>query len=445
MPARISRALVLGLTVLAAPALPAAALELPPPLSEEDFISFDARQAELGRLLFYDKILSGNQNISCATCHHHDLGGADGLPLGIGEGGEGLGRERTPGYDEHVIHARIPRSAPPIWNLGHREIRSVFHDGRLQVGDAWGNGFDSPAQDFLPEGLNSILAVQALFPVTSHHEMAGNPGENEVADAVLKRIDGAWPILSQRVRAIPEYAEMFIDAFAHVERAEDITIVEIANALAAFEGTEWANYDSDFDHFLAGDPEALNTAEQRGMALFYGEAGCAGCHSGPLLTDQEFHALALPPVGPGKAQPFDPLPRDVGRMLKTGDLADLYKFRTPSLRNVALTAPYGHNGSMPTLEAMVRHHLDPEASLASWTKDMAGLPDVPWLRQADFVLLDDPREIRRQLARVDVEPLALDEQDVEDIVAFLHCLTGRSALERPLGRPERVPSGLPVD
>lgn len=435
------RSILIG-TVLAAPA---AALELPEPLSAEDFLQFDQRQAELGRLLFYDKVLSGNQNISCATCHHHDLGGADGLSLGIGEGGEGLGRTRTPGYDAMRIHERIPRSAPPIWNLGHKAIRSVFHDGRLQLGDAWGNVFDSPAEDFLPAGLNSILAVQALFPLTSPAEMAGAPGENEIADAVTVRLDGAWPIVSQRVRAIEGYATLFIDAFDHIERAEDITIVEIANAIAAFEALEWQSYDSDFDAHLAGEPDALEENEMRGMDLFFGAAQCASCHSGPLFTDQDFHALALPSFGPGKTRPWDPNPRDIGRMLKTDDLADAYKFRTPSLRNVALTAPYGHNGSMPTLDAMIRHHLDPEKSLASWTPQMAGLPDVPWLSEGEFTMAADARERARMLARVKVDLPDLAEDDIADLVAFLKCLTGRSADARPLGRPETVPSGLPVD
>ncbi len=429
----------------ASTAIPAAALELPAPLTAADFLPFDAKQAELGRLLFYDRILSGNRNISCATCHHHDLGSADGLSLGIGEGGEGLGKVRTPGYEAMRIHERIPRSAPPVWNLGHREIRAMFHDGRLETGETWGKPFDSPARENLPDGLTSILAAQALFPLTSPAEMAGDPGENEIADAVAVRLDHAWPLVAARVRAVPGYAEMFIAAFDHVTAPEDITIVEIANAIAAFEGIEWQSYDSDFDAHLAGEDGALSAAETRGMELFFGKARCASCHSGPLFTDQEYHALGLPSFGPGKTHPWDPTPRDIGRMLTTDDLADLYKFRTPSLRNVALTAPYGHNGSMPTLEAMVRHHLDPDGSLSVWSPRMAGLPDVPWLAEADFALVPDMRERARALARVEADLPALSETEITEIVAFLKCLTGRSADARPMGRPDRVPSGLPVD
>ncbi|MDF0597000.1 cytochrome-c peroxidase [Psychromarinibacter halotolerans] len=439
------RKLIPTILYLTAAVTPALAFDLPDPIDDADFIQTDPELAAIGRLLFYDKVLSGNRNISCGTCHHHDLSGADGLSLGIGEGGEGIGRDRSPGYETMRIHARIPRSAPPIWNLGHKGISSVFHDGRLQLGDRWGNGFDSPAEDWLPEGLTSILAVQALFPITSQDEMAGNPGENDIADAVVPRLDGGWPVIAARIREIPAYVRMFTAAYDHVASAEDITIVEIANAIAAFEAQEWRSHDSDFDAYLAGEPDALEAPELRGMNLFFGEAQCSSCHSGPLFTDQQFHALALPHFGPGKTRPWDPVPRDIGRMLKTDDLADAYRFRTPSLRNVALTAPYGHNGSMPTLEAMIRHHVDPAASLAAWTPELAGLPDVPWLSNADFVMREDRLEDARMLARVDVDVPTLTDTEIAELVAFLECLTGRTAADRPLGRPDAVPSGLPVD
>jgi cytochrome c peroxidase len=126
-------------------------------------------------------------------------------------------------------------------------------------------------------------------------------------------------------------------------------------------------------------------------------------------------------------------------------LEDAYRFRTPALRNVALTGPYGHNGAMPTLQDMVRHHINPRASLASWTPQMATLPDVPWLAGTDFIIRDDRFEMQRMLARVDVDIPALGNQDIADIVAFLNCLTGKSARHPPRGVPGAVPSGLPVD
>lgn len=395
--------------------------------------------------MFYDKILSGNRNIACSTCHHPDFGTSDGLSLGIGEGGVGLGPERSAGTGEDRIRKRIPRNAPALWNLGARDIDVLFHDGRLSRADTYGNGFDTAAEEWLPTGLNSVLAAQALFPLTAQFEMAGNPKENEVAGAVHDRIDAAWPILAKRVRIIPEYGERFVRAFDHIASPEEVTITEIANALAAFMATEWQSFDSPYDAYLAGDAKALAPDQRRGMDLFFGDAKCSGCHSGKLLSDQRFHALGLPPFGPGRTRPFDPMARDVGRMSESDDLADAYRFRTPMLRNVALTAPYGHNGAYPTLEGIVRHHLNPDVALAKWTPETASLPDVPWLAEIDFVVWQDRREMARQARARDIEPIDLSESEIADLVAFLHALTGRSVSNPPLGTPTGVPSGLPLD
>ena len=111
--------------------------KLPKPLSISNFHSADPKEAALGRLLFYDKILSGNHNISCGTCHHHDFGGGDGLSLGIGEGGVGLGTKRITGKDESKIKKRIPRNAPGLWNLGAKEIHTLMHDGRISISNIY--------------------------------------------------------------------------------------------------------------------------------------------------------------------------------------------------------------------------------------------------------------------------------------------------------------------
>ncbi|MGB1208699.1 MAG: cytochrome-c peroxidase, partial [Paracoccaceae bacterium] len=331
---------------------PARPAYLPAPLQDKDFPTVDPRQAALGQLLFYDPILSGNRNIACATCHHPDFGTGDGLSLGIGEGGQGLGPDRTPGVGPNRIRKRIPRNAPALWNLGAPMFKVFFHDGRAAVRDTYDNSFDTPAEEWLPDGLDSLLAAQAIFPLTAQFEMAGNPGENEVTGAVHDRIDGAWPILAKRVRVIPGYGRMLQEAF-DLDRSEDATIVEIANALAAFMTQEFRSDDSLFDAALRGDLEQMSAAQRRGMDLFYGAAGCVTCHSGPLLTDHGFHAIGVPGFGPGRTRRFDPMPRDVGRMGDSDLLEDMYRFRTPSLRNVALTAPYGHNGAYPTLDGMV--------------------------------------------------------------------------------------------
>ena len=414
------------------------------PLSMDDFVETDPAQARIGQLLFYDPILSGNRNISCATCHHHDHAGGDGLSLGIGEGGTGLGPERSPGTGESRIAKRIPRNAPALWNLGHKSVDVLFHDGRLEVSDQFGNGFDTPAEEWFPEGLDHILAAQALLPLTSEFEMAGNVGENQVIGAVRDRIDLGWPILAKRVRTIPEYGAMFVAAFDHVDHPSEVTIVEIGNAIGAFVASEWISIDSPYDAWQA-DGTPLPADAERGRQLFFGEARCATCHSGPLFTDQAFHALSLPAFGPGRTRKFDQVARDVGRMGATDLLEDAYRFRTPSLRNVALTAPYGHNGAFPTLAGMIRHHAEPRASRAAWQPEQARLPDVPWLATSDFAIRQDRLEMRRQRARLDIRPVALTEAEIADLVAFLEALTGNTSADRPLGVPDSVPSGLPVD
>ncbi|MGA9411716.1 MAG: cytochrome c peroxidase [Roseobacter sp.] len=414
----------------------AAAGDLPQPLSAEDFIEFDRVQAALGQHLFYDPILSGNQNITCAHCHHPDFGTSDGLSLGIGEGGHGLGPARTAGFGADRVAKRIPRNASALWNLGARDLHTLFHDGRLSRSDIYGNGFNSPAQEWLPEGLNSLLAAQALFPLVAQFEMVGNPGENEVIGAVHDRIDAAWPILAKRVRGQEKYGAMFVSAFDHINAPEEVTIVEIANALAAFMAIEWLSIDSLFDQYLAGDKDALTPPQKRGMGLFYGKAECASCHAGSLMSDQEFHALGLPAFGPGRTRSHDPYARDVGRMAESNRLEDAYAFRTPMLRNVALTGPYGHNGAYPTLEGMIRHHLDPLAARAQWNQEAARLPKIPWLEDVDFILDEDVIETKRQVAAIQIAPRQLADAEIRDLVAFLEALTGTTVHKPPFGVPK---------
>lgn len=408
----------------------------PRPLSPQDFIEFDPVQAVLGQQLFYDPILSGNRNMTCAHCHHPEFGTGDGLSLGIGEGGVGLGPDRRPGVGASRITKRIPRNAPGLWNLGARDLTVMFHDGRLSRSDLYGNGFNSPAQEWLPKGLNSLLAAQALFPLVAQFEMAGNPGENDVIGAVHDRIDAAWPILAKRVRTDDFYGQQFVAAFAHIDSPEAVTIVEIANALAAFMALEWQSTDSPFDRYLAGDGAALTVQQHRGMELFYGKAECVTCHAGPLMTDQEFHALGLPAFGPGRTRLHDPYARDVGRMGESNRLEDAYAFKTPMLRNVALTAPYGHNGAYPTLEGIIRHHLDPLAARADWEPAQAMLPPVPWVEATDFILQSDQIEMRRQVRAIQITPRTLSDRDIRDLVAFLGALTGQSLHTPPFGIPE---------
>ena len=277
----------------------------PAPLDPADFRPVDPALADLGRLLFHDPLLSGNRNIACSTCHAHEHGSADGLSLPVGEGGRGLGPARDVGEGAGMVSARVPRHSPALFNLGHRSVTVLFHDGRLSVDAAEPSGFESPIlegrEHDLPPGLDGIVAAQAMFPVAAATEMAGHASENDVAHGGLD-VPERWALLAARVAAVPDYAAMLAAAYPDVEGPADVTFVHVANALADFIEAEWRSTDAAFDRWLAGEEGALTPAQRRGAALFYGEAGCASCHSGPLLTDGEHHALAMPQLGPGRTR-----------------------------------------------------------------------------------------------------------------------------------------------
>ncbi|WP_370296252.1 cytochrome-c peroxidase [Poseidonocella sp. HB161398] len=186
----------------------------------------------------------------------------------------------------------------------------------------------------------------------------------------------------------------------------------------------------------------MPSAAEAGRQLFYGKAGCDACHSGRFQTDQAFHAIAMPQIGPGKAARFESGFRDEGRQRVTGAAEDAYRFRTPSLRNVTETAPYGHDGAYASLEAVVRHHLDPVAALGAYDLSQARLPHLPGAR--DHMVLADPPEMARIAAASELAPVALSDAEVAQILAFLAALTDPAGLAGRLGVPGMVPSGLPV-
>lgn len=400
---------------------------------------------DLGRMLFFDKELSGNRNISCATCHHPAAATGDALPVSIGEGGVGLAENRV-----QALGHLIPRNAPHVFNLGVPEMHKMFWDGRvtrepgtgiLDTPEAGLNG-PSPAPQWAPyvAQLTTALAAQAMFPVTSREEMRGDG--SELATAGSNQV--LWERLMARLvgtdngttGGIPEYRQLFQAAFPSVTDFDDLTFAHAARAIAAFETHAYTKLDSPFDDYIAGDASALSDRAKRGAELFCGRAQCINCHSGPNLSDLEHYSIAAPQVGPGKDGPFE----DRGRFLVTNDTADLYKFRTPPLRNVALTGPWTHAGAYMTLESVVRHHLDPTSGLLGY--DATQLPALfePTLDT------DVPRNNAR-LASVSPElgsPIALTDAEIADLLAFLQALTSPSSLSLLHDIPDSVPSGLPV-
>ncbi|HFE47949.1 MAG TPA: cytochrome-c peroxidase [Chromatiaceae bacterium] len=426
-------------------------------ISDDDFPPRNEAREKLGKFLMFDKILSGNKNDSCATCHSPLTGLTDWLALPVGEGGAGLGPYRNTGTGAAAIKERVPRNAPHVFNLGAHEFDKMFLDGRVAKDPNAPSGFATPAGDDLPAGLDSALAAQAMFPVTSPTEMAGQAGENSIADATaagnLAGPDGVWEQLAKRLREIPEYVDLFKAAFDDINTAEDISYVHAANAIAAFESAAWRCTDSPFDRYLqkydAGeDPtSAVSPDALQGGILFYTKAGCASCHSGKFLTDQQFHAIGVPQIGPGKGDNqagYSDGHDDFGREQVSGDSADRYKFRTPSLRQVAQTGPWGHDGAFSTLEGMVRHHLDAVASLNSYDPSQLKLPSRTDLNAQDLVVQNDATRRKGIEDAIEIAPVSLSDKEVSQIVTFLHALTDQSCIDLSSTVPNRVPSGLAV-
>ena len=414
----------------------------PLPEANATYAPVDMAQVRLGQLLFYDPILSGSKTVACATCHHPKHATADGLSLGLGDGAHGLGPKRMIDH-KNLPEQRVPRNAPALFNLGAHEFTTMFHDGRLEADPTRPSGIRTPLGTEMVQGFASVLSAQSMFPVLSPDEMAGHYTESDVARAVrqgfLTGEDGAWSLISARVAGIKEYQSAFeqINGPGH-----SVTFTDISDVIAEFIAFEWRADDSPFDQYLrTGEP--LPKAANLGMSLFYGKAQCSTCHAGQFQTDHDFHAIALPQVGPGKSARFETHARDEGRLRVTGNPADAYKFRTPSLRNIAQTAPYGHNGAYATLEAMIRHHLDPVASLKAYNVAQLVLPDLP--NSQDFRATHDPDEQAAIAAANELSPSNLSEMEIIQIVAFLNALSDTASLAGKLGVPQTVPSGLPVD
>ncbi len=441
---KLLRSLLCAVAVLGL-AQTALAGDLPRPLADADYVPVDPAEAKLGQLLFFDPILSGNRNISCATCHHPKFATGDGVSLGMGEGGIGLGPERKPDAG-NMPEQRIPRNSPGLFNLGVKDLSVLFHDGRIEVDETRASGLRTPLEDEMVTGFANLLSAQTMFPVLSPDEMAGHYQENDVSKAVrqgrLTGAAGAWDIISRRVADIDDYRLSFDAVYPEIAAGQPIAFTDISNAIAAFVASEWRADNSAFDVYLRGEA-LLTPAAMRGLQLFYGDAGCSACHSGPLLSDQSFHAMGQPQLGPGKAERFESHQRDVGRMRVTGRTEDAYAFRTPGLRNVTKSGPWGHAGAFSDLGAFVRHHVDPIAGLDGY-RPQAVLPDLD-VGKSDWAILDDPATRREIAAAITGEPRAIGEAEIADLLAFLDSLSDENSLKGRLGIPESVPSGLPID
>ncbi|MCO6449510.1 MAG: VCBS repeat-containing protein [Caldilineales bacterium] len=390
---------------------------------------------KLGEALFWDRELSGNRDVSCATCHHPAAATGDGLSLSVGVGGTGAISDRQLGEDREWV----PRNATEIFNRGVAGWEAIFWDGRVALGHD-DDDFMSPAGDGIPADMDNVIAVQALFPVTSRTEMRGEYGDvdvfgqrNELAGFSENDFRRIWEALTARLMAIPEYRQLFADAYPETPEGWH-RYWHGANAIAAYEMAAFTFDDAPWDRYLNGDETALSDEALRGAKLFYGDAGCSRCHSGSLLTDQLFHNIGVPQFGPGKD---DDAPHDYGRWNVSRSGKEMSAFRTPPLRNVTLTGPWMHDGAYADLEETVRHHLDPAKALADYDKT-----------QIDPLLQDtllDNYTILRDLDLMMAQPIELSESEIADLMAFLEALTSPSAIDLCDLIPDSVPSGLPVD
>jgi len=329
-----------------------------PPIPEPSENPITREKAELGRLLFFDRRLSHNKTFSCAMCHVPEQGfTSNELATAVGIEGQ-----------------TVRRNSPTIYNVAYLE--RLFLDGR-----------------------ETSLEQQIWGPLLAPNEM-GNPSVGQVL---------------QTIRSIPEYVERFEAAF----EGRPPSMETVGRALASYERL-LVSAGSRFDRwYYAGEAEYLNADEQAGLGLFTGKAGCSACHLvGPdwaLFTDNAMHntgigyrrSMSKPPpesqvqVAPGtfitvRREAIDEAaerpPNDLGLYEITGRPEDRWKYRTPSLRNIDLTAPYMHDGSLLTLEDVVRFYNE-------------GGVENPLL---------DPL----------VRPLALTQDEQSQLVAFLRSLTG---------------------
>jgi cytochrome c peroxidase len=402
----------------------------------------NAAMVDLGRALFFDKALSGNRDVACATCHNPLTEGGDARSLAIGTGAVMAGGVRALGPGRQFT----PRNAPSLFNAGLGQFY-MFWDGR--VNEIGGPGrFAAPTGVTFPGTVTSLLAAQAMLPVTNRVEMRGDPGDKDIFGntnelAVLPDTGNTaiWKAVMQRVLSYPDYVNMFNAAYPGVPKSL-LGFEHAANAIATFERQAFAKTNTAFDRYLQRDDNALTLDAKRGALLFFGRGMCSTCHNGPLLGGQQFANVGIPQIGPGTGSA---MPLDAGREDAFGGGVQppngpFFQFRVPPLRNVELSAPYMHNGAYPTLEAVVRHYSNVDSAQKSY--DVTQLE--PALRSTYH---GDATTTSKVLTWVDGrlrQPLHFTTEEQRELVAFLKSLTDPSARELSGVAPASVPSGLPV-
>jgi cytochrome c peroxidase len=382
----------------------------------------------LGQALAFDKILSGNRDISCMTCHLPKFGTGDDRSLSIGQGASGLGPQRV-----HPQGLFIPRNAPPLFNLG--ALKSLFLDGRVTV-DAQG-GFHTPANAQLTPDMTRVfefgpVSALPLFPVLSREEMRAFSG-NELAAIPDEQMRRIWAGLMVRLGSIPEYRAMFQAAYPGT-RFDQMTFAYASNAIGGFLIDQLHFNQSPWDRFLAGDDAALDAGQLVGAKDFM-SLRCSLCHNGPAFTDNKFHNVALAQFGPGKGN-GPGLNDDFGRMNVQDQAVMKYAFRTPPLRNVVLTAPYGHDGAFFSLRDFIAHYSESDLKLRSFDP----MTLEPLLQGTMLNTVNDILLTRDTI----LNGVVIPDSIIDHLTTFMSALTD-DPIHHPSITPARVPSGLPVD
>lgn len=361
---------------------------------------YNPDRIELGRLLFYDPILSAENASTCATCHHPGLAFGDGrkLPAGVGNSLH-IGPNRELGTSTATLLpiGDVPRNSPTVFNTAF----NLDSTGKL-----------TPYGVMFWDGRAKGLEAQAVKPVTSREEMKGDVNSpNNVVTLLCVKMD-----------AVPEYLRLFRKAFPVEAKAiEDkgdkfmVSKQMLGKALAAFQ-RELVTRNTAYDRFVQGDKNALTDNQKLGLRLFFTKAKCSSCHNGPNFSDYKFSVHGVPQIGPGKKLKAG---EDFGREEFTEQISGRYAFRTPSLRNVSLTAPYMHDGVFETLEEVVQFY------------NNGSKPRHP--NVTDEMLNPTFRE-----------PLGLNKVEIGQLVDFLKALEDNGSLLDPklMEIPTAVPSGL---
>jgi len=353
-------------------------------------------RAALGRLLFWDPILSGQKDVACATCHHPAYGYTDGLDVSLGVSGAGLGPSRVllPDHPARLVK----RNSQTILNAAFNGLTSRAEADPVNAPMFWDMRVRS-------------LETQALQPIKSLEEMRAEAyAEGDALSAVVSRLN-----------EVAEYRRLFTAAFGGTA---PVTEANLGRAIAAFERT-LVTSNAPFDRYVRGDAAALDPEQVQGMERFQ-SAGCINCHNGPMLSDFTAHVLGVPDN--------PKLPESDAGINKT------YAFRTPSLRNLGATAPYMHNGTFTTLQQVVNFY-----NRISRGGGRRGGGGGRGGRGGGFRGGFGAPALNAQVSRDQIDPIALElnmrGRGQQDLVAFLRALDDPS-FDRTV--PDRVPSGLPV-